>query len=139
MDSARARMVAEQLRPNGISDERVLQVMSEVPREAFLPPDIRENAYDDRALPIGWNQTISQPLVVASMTQALKLKESDSVLEIGTGSGYQAAVLGRICASVVTVEREPDLAQRAAAALRQLEFANVEVVLADGRQGWPAK
>ena len=139
MDSARARMVADQLRPNGISDERVLAAMAEIPRELFVPPNIRASAYDDRALPIGWNQTISQPLIVASMTQALRLDREDRVLEIGTGSGYQAAVLSLLCAAVVTVEREPDLAQRAAATIKHLKLSNVEVVLADGRQGWPAR
>src|SRR5918911_1286626 len=129
-------MVREQLRPNGIVDERVLEAMAEIPREEFLPPEVRPSAYDDRALPIGWNQTMSQPLVVAMMTQALKLTSDDQVLDVGTGSGYQAAVLARLSRRVISVEREPDLAERAVANLRRLGFTNVEVILGDGRDGW---
>jgi len=137
IESQRARMVAEQLRPNGIYDERVLRALAEVPREEFVPLPARRYAYEDRALGIGCGQTISQPLVVAAMTQALQPGPDDTVLEVGTGSGYQAAVLGRLCGRVVTVEREPQLAERAAAVLKQLGFDNVEVAVADGRWGWP--
>jgi protein-L-isoaspartate(D-aspartate) O-methyltransferase len=132
-------MVREQLRPQGIVDERVLAAMSEVPREEFVPPRWRGLAYDDRALAIGMGQTISQPLVVAAMTQALRPQPEDEALEVGTGSGYQAAVLSRLCRRVVSVEREPALAERAAATLRRLGFENVEVALGDGRRGWPAR
>jgi protein-L-isoaspartate(D-aspartate) O-methyltransferase len=111
--------------------------MAEIPREEFLPPEVKASAYEDRALPIGWNQTMSQPLVVAMMTQALKLSSEQNVLDIGTGSGYQAAVLGRLSKRVVSIEREPDLAERAAATLSRLSFGNVQVIIADGREGWP--
>jgi len=137
MESQRARMVADQLRPNGIHDELVLRALAEVPREEFVPPAARRHAYDDRALGIGWGQTISQPLVVAAMTQALQPGPDDTVLEVGTGSGYQAAVLARLARRVLTVEREPQLAERAAATLKRLGFDNVEVVVADGSLGWP--
>jgi protein-L-isoaspartate(D-aspartate) O-methyltransferase len=135
MESQRAGMVSEQLRPNGISDQRVLEAILAVPREEFLPAAIRGLAYEDRALSIGRGQTISQPLVVAWMTQALKVTSADTVLEVGTGSGYQAALLGRLARRVVTVELEPALAERAAATLRRLGFDNVEVVLGDGSLG----
>jgi protein-L-isoaspartate(D-aspartate) O-methyltransferase len=138
MDSGAARMVREQLRPQGIVDERVLAAMTEVPREEFVPPRWRGLAYEDRALAIGMGQTISQPLVVAAMTQALRLQPEDDALEVGTGSGYQAAVLSRLCRHVVSVEREPALAERAAATLRRLGFENVEVALGDGSLGWRA-
>ena len=130
-------MVVEQLRANGISDERVLAVMGELPREEFVPEPARPYAYEDRALSIGHGQTISQPFVVAAMTQALGPDAEGDALEVGTGSGYQAAVLGRLFRHVVTIEREPALGERAAAVLSRLGFANVEVVLGDGREGWP--
>jgi protein-L-isoaspartate(D-aspartate) O-methyltransferase len=129
-------MIEQQLLPHAITDPLVLQAMGEIPREEFLPDHLRRHAYDDRALGIGHGQTISQPLVVAAMTQALELKPEDKVLEVGTGSGYQAAILARLAARVVTVEREPALAEAAAANLRRLGFGNVEVVLGDGRRGW---
>jgi protein-L-isoaspartate(D-aspartate) O-methyltransferase len=129
-------MIEQQLLPHGITDPLVLQAMGEIPREEFLPDHLRRHAYDDRALGIGHGQTISQPLVVAAMTQALELKPEDRVLEVGTGSGYQAAILARLAARVVTVEREPALAEAAAANLGRLGFGNVEVVLGDGRLGW---
>jgi protein-L-isoaspartate(D-aspartate) O-methyltransferase len=129
-------MIEQQLLPHGITDPLVLQAMGEIPREEFLPDHLRRHAYDDRALGIGHRQTISQPLVVAAMTQALELKPEDGVLEVGTGSGYQAAILARLAARVVTVEREPALAEAAAANLGRLGFGNVEVVLGDGRLGW---
>jgi protein-L-isoaspartate(D-aspartate) O-methyltransferase len=130
-------MVAEQLLPHGVTDDRVLQVMSEIPREEFISPTLRRHAYDDRALAIECGQTISQPLVVALMTQALAPKPDDNALEVGAGSGYQAAVLSRLCRKVITLEREPALAEHAAATLRRLGFTNVEVAVADGSLGWP--
>jgi protein-L-isoaspartate(D-aspartate) O-methyltransferase len=131
-------MVAEQLLPNGVTDERVLEVMSAIPREEFLSGRLRRHAYENRALSIECGQTISQPLVVALMTQALTPRPDDIALEVGTGSGYQAAVLSRLCRKVVTVDREPALAEHASETLARLGFANVEVAVADGSQGWPA-
>ena len=132
------KMVAQQLLPNGVTDQRVLNVMAAIPREEFLSNRLRRHAYEDRALSIECGQTISQPLVVALMTQALRPQPDDIALEVGTGSGYQAAVLGRLCRKVVTLEREPALAERAADALSRLGFTNVEVAVADGSLGWPA-
>lgn len=132
-------MVAEQLRGHGITDERVLEVMAAIPRERFLPPSLALEAYEGRALPIGQGQTISQPYVVAAMTQALAPGPQDSILEVGTGSGYQAAILARLCRRVVTIELEPALAERAAAVLKLLGLANVEVVAGDGRLGAPRR
>jgi len=132
-------MVAEQLLPHGVTDERVLEAMASIPREEFLPPRMRRHAYEDRALAIECGQTISQPLVVALMTQAVAPQPGDIALEVGAGSGYQAAVLSRLCRKVITVEREPALAEHAAATLARLGFANVEVAVADGSQGWPAE
>jgi protein-L-isoaspartate(D-aspartate) O-methyltransferase len=111
--------------------------MSEIPREAFLSPRLRRHAYEDRALAIECGQTISQPLVVALMTQALAPKPDDIALEVGAGSGYQAAVLSRLCRKVITLEREPALAEHASETLARLGFANVEVAAADGSLGWP--
>jgi len=133
------KMVAEQLRPHGVYDERVLQVMSAIPREDFLPPKQRRHAYEDRALAIDCGQTISQPLVVALMTQAAAPAADDVALEVGTGSGYQAAVLSRLCRKVITLEREPALAEHAAATLSSMGFTNIEVAVADGSFGWPAE
>ncbi len=132
-------MVAEQLVPHGVTDERVLRAMSEIPREEFISPRLRRHAYDDRALGIDCGQTISQPLVVALMTQAVAPKPDDLALEVGAGSGYQAAVLSRLCRKVITLEREPALAEHASARLRRLGFDNVEVAVADGSLGWPAE
>jgi protein-L-isoaspartate(D-aspartate) O-methyltransferase len=131
-------MVAEQLLPNGVTDERVLAAMSSIPREEFLSGRLRRHAYENRALSIECGQTISQPLVVALMTQALAPQPGDVALEIGTGSGYQAAVLSRLCRKVVTLELEPALAEHASSTLMRLGFDNVEVAVADGSQGWPA-
>jgi protein-L-isoaspartate(D-aspartate) O-methyltransferase len=132
-------MVAEQLRPHGVTDERVLQAMASVPREEFLAPRMRRHAYEDRALAIDCGQTISQPLVVALMAQAASPQPDDVALEVGTGSGYAAAVLSRLCRKVVTIEREPALAEHASEVLRRLGFDNVEVAVGDGSQGWPAE
>ena len=132
-------MVAEQLRPHGVTDERVLQAMESVPREEFLAPGMRRHAYEDRALAIECGQTISQPLVVALMTQASSPQPDEVALEVGTGSGYAAAVLSRMCRRVVTIEREPALAERASETLRRLGFTNVEVAVGDGNLGWPGE
>ena len=139
MSTPGQKMVAEQLVPHGVTDERVLLVMAEMPREEFLPPKLRRHAYDDRALGIDCGQTISQPLVVALMTQAVAPKPDEIALEVGAGSGYQAAVLSRLCRKVITLEREPALAEHASETLRRLGFTNVEVAVADGSLGWPAE
>src|SRR5258707_1632129 len=114
------RMVAEQLVPHGVTDERVLEAMRSIPREEFLSGLARRHAYEDRELAIDCGQTISQPLVVALMTQALNPQPEDNALEVGTGSGYQAAVLAKVCRHLVTVEREPALAEQAAETLKRL-------------------
>jgi protein-L-isoaspartate(D-aspartate) O-methyltransferase len=139
MGTPAQRMVAEQLRPHGVTDERVLQAMASVPREEFLAPRMRRHAYEDRALAIECGQTISQPLVVALMIQAVALQPDDAALEVGTGSGYAAAVLSRLCRKVITIEREPALAEHASEVLRRLGFDNVEVAVGDGSLGWPAE
>jgi protein-L-isoaspartate(D-aspartate) O-methyltransferase len=131
------RMVAEQLLPHGVTDERVLEAMASVPREEFLAPKMRRHAYEDRALAIECGQTISQPLVVALMAQAASPKSDDIALEVGTGSGYAAAVLSRLCRKVISVEREPALAEHASSTLRRLGFGNVDVAVGDGSKGWP--
>ena len=128
-------MVERQLRGRGIEDGRVLAAMGEVPREAFLPEALRSRAYADSALPIGQEQTISQPWIVAAICQALELEGSELVLEVGTGSGYSAAVLARLAAHVVSIERHPPLSQAAAEALRSLGIGNVEIVVGDGSVG----
>ena len=128
-------MVERQLRRRGIEDERVLAAMREVPRERFVPEDLREDAYRDGALPIGEGQTISQPWIVGCMTMLADPREGQRVLEVGTGSGYGAAVLSRLCAEVVTIERHEALARRAAETLRELGYLNVEVRAGDGCEG----
>jgi protein-L-isoaspartate(D-aspartate) O-methyltransferase len=130
-------MVERQLRRRGISDERVLHAMEEVPRELFVPPDERSRAYRDGALRIGEGQTISQPWIVASMTALLELEPADRALEVGTGSGYAAAVLSHCCREVVTIERHASLAQHAQEVLRELGYDNVEVRTGDGSRGAP--
>ena len=130
-------MVERQLRRRGIHDERVLAAMAEVPRERFVPADQRKRAYRDGALRIGEGQTISQPWIVACMSQLLELRGDETVLEVGTGSGYAAAVLSRLCAGVVTIERYESLATQAAATLAELGYANVDVRVGDGAQGAP--
>jgi protein-L-isoaspartate(D-aspartate) O-methyltransferase len=131
------RMVAEQLRTHGISEERVLRVMAELPREEFVPAQHRRVAYADHPLAIGGGQTISQPLVVAAMTQAADPRADDNALEVGAGSGYQLAVLARLCRRVVGIERDSELAARCGATLAQLGISNAEVHHADGNAGWP--
>ena len=125
-------MVERQLRAGGIGDERVLEAMGTVPREEFLPAGRRERAYDDSALPIGHDQTMSQPWVVAAICEGLQLRGSEEVLEVGTGSGYSAAVLARLARHVVSIELIPELAERAREALADLGYANVEVIAGDG-------
>ena len=133
----RHRMVEEQLRGRGITDERVLAAMEKVPRHRFVPLSQQPAAYTDGPLPIGEGQTISQPYMVARMTELLDLRPTDRVLEIGTGSGYQAAILAELAAEVWTVERIAELARRAAALLADLGYTNVEVVTGDGTLGLP--
>jgi len=134
---ARLNMVRRQLAARGIDDPRVLAAMSKVPRERFLPPSLQADAYADRALPIECGQTISQPFIVALMTQAMRLSGSERVLEIGTGSAYQAAVLAELARKVVTVERHADLSRRAEAVLAELGYQNVTLVCGDGTLGYP--
>ena len=131
------RMVEQQLRRQGIADARVLAAMRTVPRHAFVPADQQAAAYDDRPLPIGFGQTISQPYVVAFMTEALALSPSDVVLEIGTGCGYQTAVLAELAGDVYTIELVPELAERARRTLEALGYRNVHVRASDGYRGWP--
>jgi len=130
-------MVDRQLRRRGINDERVLAAMQEVPRELFLPEEMRRRAYRDGALRIGEGQTMSQPWIVACMAQLLELEGNETVLEVGTGSGYAAAVLSRICREVVTIERFGTLAEDAREVLAELGYDNVEVRVGDGARGAP--
>ena len=131
----RARMVERQLRRRGIEDERVLTAMGEVPREAFLPVESRDQAYSDSALPIGEEQTISQPWIVAAICQALELNGEELVLEVGTGSGYSTAVLAHMASHVVSVERHPSLARAASQLLASLQTHNAELLVGDGSVG----
>jgi protein-L-isoaspartate(D-aspartate) O-methyltransferase len=133
----RARMVEKQLRRRGIDDERVLAAMGEVPRHAFVPRQLRRRAYADSALPIGEQQTISQPWIVAAICQALELSGSERVLEVGTGSGYSACVLSLLAAEVISVERHESLALLARETLTSLAVTNVELKIADGSGGVP--
>jgi len=119
-----------------IRDERVLAAMARIPRERFVPPEEQHLAYDDRPLPIGFDQTISQPLIIALMTEALELTGSEKVLEVGTGSGYQAAILAKLARLVITTERLPPLAEAAKRALDGLGYTNIEVHLAEETLGW---
>jgi protein-L-isoaspartate(D-aspartate) O-methyltransferase len=132
-------MVERQLRRRGIHDERVLAAMAEVPRELFLPKEQRRRAYRDGAIRIGEGQTMSQPWIVACMAQVLELNGEEIVLEVGTGSGYGAAVLSRLCREVVTVERYESLALRAEQALHELGYDNVVVGVGDGSLGAPER
>ncbi|MBX5490223.1 MAG: protein-L-isoaspartate(D-aspartate) O-methyltransferase [Chloroflexi bacterium] len=132
------QLIAE-LQREGVRDPRVLDAIRHVPREWFVPPELREHAYRNAALPIGAGQTISQPLVVGLMTQALGLCGDERVLEIGTGSGYQAAVLCRLARAIVSIERFPELAERARRILDELDCRNVEVHVGDGSLGWPPR
>jgi len=134
-EAARVRLI-ENL-GGEIKDKRVLAAMSRIPRERFVPPEERHLAYEDRPLPIGLEQTISQPFIIALMTQALELTGSEKVLEIGTGSGYQAAILAELARLVITVERLPTLAEAASKALKSLGCTNIVVHLAKETLGWP--
>jgi len=133
----RLQMVDQQIRARGVKDSRVLGVMRCLPREHFVPVDIAHDAYDDRALPVGLGQTISQPYIVAYMTEALGIEPHHRVLEIGTGTGYQTAVLAMLARCVLTIERLPELSKRAAACLAELNLSNVFFRIADGTAGWP--
>lgn len=129
-------MVKAQIMARGISDKKVLKAMLRVPRHLFVPPNLRKLAYDDRPLPIGEDQTISQPYMVALMTQCLDLKGGDKVLEIGTGSGYQTAILAEIAKEVYTVERFPSLLEGARQVLDELGYKNIRFKVGDGTMGW---
>jgi protein-L-isoaspartate(D-aspartate) O-methyltransferase len=136
----RRRMVKEQLSSSGhgITNARVLAAMGKVPRHEFVPAELQHRAYEDGPLPIGYDQTISQPYIVAFMTEQLEPKPADRVLEIGTGSGYQAAVLAQLVAEVYTIEIIEPLAQRAEADLKRIGYMNIHMRAGDGCQGWPA-
>jgi len=136
--AARRTMIEQQLRRRGIKDERVLAVMAEVPRELFVRPQDRPFAYDDRALPIGLGQTISQPYMVALMTELLDPQPHHRVLEIGTGSGYQTAILAKLAGHVYTLERLAELSRAARQRLQSLGLNNVTYLVGDGSRGWPA-
>jgi len=133
----RARMVERQLRERGIRDERVLAAMGKVPRENFVAPEFAREAYADGPLPIGAGQTVSQPYMVAAMVEALDVQLTDRVLEVGTGTGYEAAVLGELAAEVWTIERHAELADKARAILAELGYRNVHVICGDGSLGLP--
>lgn len=132
----REAMVRHQIASRGIADRRLLAALRAVPRHCFVPPEIQRRAYEDRPLEIGSGQTISQPYMVAKMTELLELTPQSRVLEIGTGSGYQAAVLAELVAEVISVERFPELAETARERLDALEYGNVTVVVGDGTLGW---
>lgn len=136
MDFQRQLMVERQLKARGIFDERVLAAMSKVPREDFIASELSEHAYEDRPLAIGCSQTISQPYIVASMLQAAELRSEDHVLELGTGSGYQTALLAEIVESVVSIERHASLAEVARTRLSRLGYTNVEILVGDGTLGY---
>ncbi len=134
--AARARMVEDQIQARGVRGERVLEAMRRVPRHLFVTETLRERAYDDTPLPIGDRQTISQPYIVALMAEALELDGGERILEVGTGSGYEAAVLAELCGELYSVERIPALAERATELLESLGYRNVHVRVGDGSLGW---
>ena len=134
---SRHRRLIEELRRDGITDARVLEALQKVPRHQFVPLQFQEQSYDNRPLPIGYGQTISQPYIVAYMCQALRLKPTDRVLEIGTGSGYHAAVMSLLAAEVFTIEIIPELGRSAEVKLKELGYGNVHVFVGDGYQGLP--
>ena len=136
-DAARESMVREQIAARGVRDPRVIEAMRQVPRHSFIPAAERARAYDDGPVPIGQGQTISQPYIVALMTELVRPQPGDRVLEVGTGSGYQAAVLARLVRHVYTIELEETLARSATAVLRELKFENITVRTGDGYGGWP--
>jgi len=131
------RMVAKQIEARGIKDKKVLQAMRTVPRHKFVSDDLKSSAYEDRPLPIGCGQTISQPYIVALMTELLEVDEGDKALEVGTGSGYQAAILSEIVKKVYTIEIFEELGTSAKKRLKELGYSNAEVRVADGYYGWP--
>jgi protein-L-isoaspartate(D-aspartate) O-methyltransferase len=133
----RQQMVQQQLMTRGINDQRVLAAMAKVPREEFVPPDSRAASYEDGPLPIGYAQTISQPYMVAFMTEQLRLKPSDRVLEVGTGSGYQVAILAELVSEIYSIEIVEPLAKNAEATLQRLGYKNVHLKIGDGYKGWP--
>ena len=137
LSAERRRMVATQIEARGIQDQRVLAAMSAVPRHRFVPENLRRQAYGDSPLPIGRGQTISQPYIVALMAEALQLKGHEKVLEVGSGSGYAAAVLARLATQVLGIELEKELNDRAEATLRSLGIANIRLRCGDGFGGWP--
>ena len=137
LEQQRARMVEEQLRSRGIRDPRVLEAMSKVPREEFIASNDLRDAYGDHPLPIGAGQTVSQPYIVAAMVEALELQPRDRVLEVGTGTGYEAAILGELAAEVWTIERHEELVDKARQILARLGYSNVHVVHGDGSLGLP--
>ncbi len=132
----RLRMVRDQVEARGVEDRRVLDAMREIPRHLFIPDEFGAAAYHDRPLPIGSGQTISQPYIVGLMTSLLELKQNDKVLEIGAGSGYQAAILSKLARSVITVERLPEIASKAKGMMQRLGISNVNVVVGDGTLGY---
>ena len=138
-EALRRRMVDTQIRARDVRDSAVLDAMGRVPRHLFVPDDLRASAYDDRPLPIGRDQTISQPYIVAYMTEALQLSPAHTVLEIGTGSGYQAAVLAEIVKQVYSIEIVPELAESARRALSAAGYRNVDVRTGNGYLGWPER
>ena len=138
-ESERLRMVDYQIAARDVNDERVLSAMREIPRHLFVPEPYRSAAYQDSPLPIGQGQTISQPYIVAKMTELLAVSPEDTVLEIGTGSGYQAAILGKLARDVITLERIPEVAEMAMKNLESLGISNVRVVVTDGTEGYPEK
>jgi len=133
----RERMIKEQIVARGVEDIRVIQAMKKVPRHLFIENTYYHQAYNDYPLPIGQNQTISQPYMVASMTELLELKGDERVLEIGTGSGYQTAILALLCSKVYSVERISELTRKARLTLKQLGFSNINLIVRDGTLGWP--
>jgi len=137
-ETERREMVEQQLRRRGISNERVLDTMLSVPRHEFVPPAFLGMAYDDRPVPIGASETISQPYIVAAMTEAAKVEPGDKALEVGTGTGYQAALLAHLGAKVYTIERNSRHAEAARTRLARLGYTGIEVVWADGSRGYPA-
>jgi protein-L-isoaspartate(D-aspartate) O-methyltransferase len=137
--AARMRMVESQLRAQGIRDERVLAAMAEAPREEFVPEELRDRAYEDSALPIGEEQTISQPWMVAAICEALELRGGELVLEVGTGSGYSTAVLAHLASHVVSIERREALSRGAAKTLASQGVRNVELIVGDGSVGVPER
>ena len=137
-EGQREAMVAEQIESRGVHDPAILAAMRRVPRHRFVPQALRDLAYEDRPLPIGLDQTISQPYIVALLTELCRPRPGMKVLEVGTGSGYQAAVLAEIVGMVHTIEILPELGRRAGATLRELGYRNIEVLVGDGFEGWPS-